>query len=240
MATTVKNEKGRDSGKSATPTTSFDDTALVHLRGKEPVTDSLTIAREFGRSHKHVLRTLDSLIADGTVGRPNFEPTSYTDEWNREQRMIELDERGALIAMPFVGGRNSRTGQVRLVDAFLALRRELSARTAPDRLAARRDAAANYSVLSEMLMLTREAEGKSTKPHHFANEARLVNEAFCGLFGALDRDTLSAAQLRILNRLQVRDAALIGSGKTYAERKSLLASYATSLRAAPRLSGGAA
>lgn len=124
-----------------------------------------------------------------------------------------------------------------LEDSYFA-RREVPVRNTPDRLTARRDAASNYSVLSEMLVLTREAEGKPTKAHHFANEARLVNEAFAGVFGPLDRDTLSAAQLRILNRLQVRDAALIGSGKTYAERKSLLASYATSLRAAPRLSGG--
>jgi Rha family phage regulatory protein len=239
MATTPQKQKGRDSGKSATPTTRGDDTALVHVRGSEIVTDTLTIAREFGRRHDNVMQTIASLTADGTVGLLDFKETSYIDRWNRKQPMIELTERAALIAMPFVGGRNSRIGQVRLVDAFLAMRRELSARTAPDRLAARRDAASNYSVLSEMLMIHREAEGKETKPHHYANEARLVNEAFCGAFGPLDRDALSAPELRILTRLQVRDAALIGSGKTYAERKSLLSAYAATLRVDPRLTGGA-
>ncbi|BAN22368.1 Rha family transcriptional regulator [Caballeronia insecticola] len=238
MPTTTTMQKGRAPCKNATPTTTAHDTALVHLHDGKPVTDSLTIAREFGRRHDHVLRALDSLIADGTVGRPNFEETSYTDEWNRQQRMIELDERGALIAMPFIGGRNSRAGQVRLVDAFLSLRREASARSAPDRLAARRDAASHYSILSEMLMIHREAEGKATKPYHYANEARLVNEAFSGVFGPLDRDALSAAELRILTRVEVRDAALIGAGKTYAERKALLSAYAVTLRADPRLTGG--
>ncbi|CAN0624352.1 conserved protein of unknown function [Burkholderia multivorans] len=234
MPTTTQKQKGRDSGKSAIQTTRAHDAALVHVRGRELYTDSLTIAREFGRSHKHVLRTLDSLIEDGTINRPNFGPTSYTDEWNRQQRMIELDERGALIAMPFVGGRNARKGQARLVDAFLSLRNAMAAKNAPDRLAARRDAASNYGILSEMLMIHREAEGKATKPHHYANEARLVNEAFCGASGPINRDALSAPELRILTRLQVRDAALIGSGKTYAERKALLSTYAASLRA-PKL-----
>jgi Rha family phage regulatory protein len=199
----------------------------------------VTIAREFGRRHDNVLRTLDSLIADGTIGRLNFEETSYTDEWNREQRMMELTERGALVAMPFIGGRNSRKGQARLVDAFLALRTALSARNEPDRIAARRDAASNYSILSEMLMLVREAEGKATKPYHYANEARLINYALTGEFRSIDRDSLSASDLRILNRLEVRDSALIGMGKSYDERKAMLPVYASQLRAAPRLAGGA-
>lgn len=97
-------------------------TDLVHMRGQTPVTDSLTIAREFGRRHGNVLRTLDSLIADGTIGRLNFESAEYLDEQGKGRRMVELDERGALIAMPFIGGRSSRAGQVRLVDAFLRLR----------------------------------------------------------------------------------------------------------------------
>lgn len=237
MRTTPEKQKGHGAGTLTTLAPRADDTALVHVRGGDLVTDSLTIAREFGRNHKDVLRTLDGLIADGTVGRRNAAPTSYTDERKREQRMIELDERGALIAMPFVGGRNSRTGQVRLVDSFLALRRELSARAAPDRFAARRDAASNYGILSEMLMMHREVEGKATKSYHYANEARLVNDAFRGVFGSLGRDALTASELRILIRLQLRDAVLIGLGKTYAERKAMLGDYATTLRADPRQTG---
>ncbi|MBN3851465.1 Rha family transcriptional regulator [Paraburkholderia sp. Ac-20342] len=234
---TLQKQTGRAPRTDAAQTFSDEHTSLVCVRGGELVTDSRTIAHEFGRRHDHVLCTLDSLIADGMIDRPNFGEISYTDEMNRQQRMIELDERGALIAMPFIGGRNSRVGQSRLVDSFLAMRRELSARTAPDRLAARRDAATNYALLSEMLALTREAEGKATQGHHYANEARLVNQAFSGVFGPLDRDAMNVSDLRILNRLQVRDAALIGMGKSYDERKSLLTVYAALLRT-PKLSGG--
>ncbi|MBB5467237.1 Rha family phage regulatory protein [Paraburkholderia sp. CI2] len=156
MATTSRNEKGRGSDKHATQptTTAGNDTALaeiVHLRGGVPVTDSLTIAREFGRRHDNVMRTLDSLIADGTIDGLNFEETSYTDESNRQQRMIELDERGALIAMPFIGGRNSRAGQVRLVDAFLSLRDNGAQLEESDALSTVLDRLPLYKAADEMM-----------------------------------------------------------------------------------------
>ena len=92
-------------------------------------TDSLTIAEAFGRRHDHVLRSIDQLIADGTIGLPNFGASSYLNKQNKAQRLISLDERGFLIAMPFIGGRRARQGQVQLVDEFLALRRELTRHT---------------------------------------------------------------------------------------------------------------
>lgn len=99
---------------------------IVRVDGGEPSTTSLIIAFEFGRPHKNVLREIDSLIEDGTIDRLNFEPISYTDEMNREQRAYRLNERASLIAMPFIGGKKSRDGQKKLVDAFIAMRSELT------------------------------------------------------------------------------------------------------------------
>lgn len=120
-------KQGRGADTLTTPTTRADDTALVHVRNGGLFTDSLTIAREFGRRHGNVLRTVDSLIGDGTVSRLEIESAEYLDEQGKPRRMFELNERGALIAMPFIGGRKSREGQVRLVDAFLSLRAQLLA-----------------------------------------------------------------------------------------------------------------
>ncbi|MFP3706198.1 phage regulatory protein/antirepressor Ant [Paraburkholderia sp. SIMBA_009] len=107
------------------------NTQLVSRRADGELTvDSLTIAREFDRNHKDVLRALDSLIADGTLNGRNFAPVEYADAKGEARRMIELTERGALIAMPFIGGRRARDGQVRLVDAFMRLR-EQATRAAP-------------------------------------------------------------------------------------------------------------
>lgn len=44
MRTTLINEKGRGAGTLTTPTTRSDDTALVHIRGSELVTDTLRAA----------------------------------------------------------------------------------------------------------------------------------------------------------------------------------------------------
>ncbi|MCA8080868.1 Rha family transcriptional regulator [Burkholderia cepacia] len=130
MATTQK-QKGRDSGKSATQTTRADDSALpalVHLRDGAPMADSVAIAQAFGRAHKNVLASLDSLIADDTINGLEFKPVEYRDAKGERRRAIELTERGALIAMPFIGGTRAREGQVRLVDAFMRMREQLAAR----------------------------------------------------------------------------------------------------------------
>lgn len=100
---------------------------LVYVRNGALATDSMTISHEFGRRHDNVLRTLDGLIADGTLNRLNFEAVEYRDAKGEARRMVELDERGALIAMPFFGGRRAKQGQAKLVDAFLAMRDQLRA-----------------------------------------------------------------------------------------------------------------
>ncbi|MCY0858082.1 Rha family transcriptional regulator [Cupriavidus sp. D39] len=214
--------------------------ALVQLRGGVPVTDSLSIAREFGVRHDNVLRSLDSLISDGTISHLSFELAEYLDEQGKPRRAIQLTERGALIAMPFIGGRNSRSGQVRLVDAFLALRQQLTEPKSVGWSTARGEVAANYAVVSQMLAMRREMEGKGTRSHHYANEARLINSAFSGKPDPIDRAALSAPELHILRRLEVKASALIGMGLCYEERKAALLAYGAELRGqkAGRLAGG--
>ena len=98
-------------------------------------TDSLIIAEAFDRQHAHVLRSIDRLISDGVFNQSNFGSVKYLDAKGEARRAIRLDERGFLIAMPFIGGRRAREGQVKLVDEFLSMRREL-ARQAETRLSA--------------------------------------------------------------------------------------------------------
>jgi Rha family phage regulatory protein len=104
-------------------------TRLIQVEGGEPTTTSLIIAEEFGRRHNDVLREIESLAKDETIDVRDFAPISYIDTMNREQRAYKLNERSALTAMPFIGGKKSREGQKRLVDGFLAMRKELTRRT---------------------------------------------------------------------------------------------------------------
>jgi Rha family phage regulatory protein len=100
---------------------------IVHLQQGAPVTDSVTIAREFGCRYDSVLRSLDALIADSTISLLEFNERDYIDVRGKKRRMIELTEPGALIAMPFISGRTARIGQIKMVSAFLSMRHELAA-----------------------------------------------------------------------------------------------------------------
>jgi Rha family phage regulatory protein len=203
--------------------------AIVHLHQGNPVTDSLTIAREFGRPHKNVLQSLDALILDGAISRLEFKPRDYTDERGKKQRMIELTERGALIAMPFIGGKNSRAGQVRLVDAFLSMRDELAGQPA-DWSDSRHKASAGYQMMADALHAVRAAAGKETQRHHYANEAKMVNWVLFGHFDPVERGELAQADLAMLDKVESRNAIWIAMGRPYEERKAALPAFLESIR----------
>ena len=203
---------------------SEDGAGLVHLRQGQPFTSSTVIAQEFGRRHDNVLQSLDSLIADGTLNHLEFKAVKYVDEKGEARRSLELSERGALIAMPFIGGRKSRLGQVRLVDAFLGMRSVLN-EVPPRWKAQRRLVAASYRTMSDALHEVRADDGKATKPHHYANEARLLNWVMFGKFDSIDREQLSASDLATLEALEARNAIWIARGRSYEERKAALPGY---------------
>ena len=91
--------------------------------------------------------------------------------------------------------------------------------------------AVSYKAMSAVLQEVRAEDGKETKMHHYANEARLVNWALTGKFCAIDRDALSSKDLDLLGALEVKDIALIGRGRSYKERKESLKEYAEAWRA---------
>lgn len=86
----------------------------------------------------------------------------------------------------------------------------------------RHEAAATYKVMSSMLDMKRQLEGKKTMPHHYANEAKLVNWALTGKFKPVDRDGLTANELDLLAKLEQLNTLLIGQGFNRDERKERL------------------
>lgn len=94
----------------------------------------------------------------------------------------------------------------------------------------RHQAAASFRVMNDVLRLKREDDGKETAPHHYTNEARLINWLMSGKFGKLDRETLSASDLGMLAMLEEKNAVLIGGSLNYEERKSILEQYARSFK----------
>jgi Rha family phage regulatory protein len=203
--------------------------ALVHFHMGKPVTDSLAISREFASRHDNVLQKLDGLIADSTTNRLDFKAVEYTDAKGERRRMIELTERGALIAMPFIGGRNARVGQVRLVDEFMALRAKLAEQVG-DWSDSRKKVSTGYQMMCDTVHEVRADDGKATSAHHYANEAKLVNWVLFGRFEAIDRDDLAHADLVLMDKVEAKNAIWIARGRTYEERKATLPAYLTGLR----------
>jgi len=94
----------------------------------------------------------------------------------------------------------------------------------------RHEATASYKVMGQILKLTRQRLGKTCAPHHFSNEARLINWALNGEFEKIDRDELSSGDLDLLAKLETLDAVLIGGGASYVDRKKELAQFASEQR----------
>ena len=90
----------------------------------------------------------------------------------------------------------------------------------------RHEATSSFKVMNEILHIGRDMKGKSTKAHHYMNEAKLVNWAIKGEFKGLDRDALSGQELDLLARLEERNAVLIGRGMEYKDRKVALKVFA--------------
>lgn len=96
----------------------------------------------------------------------------------------------------------------------------------------RHEASASYKVMGQVLQMTRQRLGNTCSPHHFSNEARLINWALTGEFGKVDRDGLGTGDLDLLAKLESMNTVLIGCAASYDERKEELERFASEQRAA--------
>lgn len=94
----------------------------------------------------------------------------------------------------------------------------------------RHETSASFKVLGQVLQLTRQRLGKTCAPHHFSNEARMINWVLMGKFGKIDRDGLSSGDLDLLAKLENMDTVLIGCGASYDDRKKELEQFASEQR----------
>lgn len=95
----------------------------------------------------------------------------------------------------------------------------------------RHEAAASFKLMQGMLHDVRNGNGKTTKPYHYSNEARLINYALTGEFKRVDRDSLPPHELDKLALFEKKNAILIGRGVEYKDRKKMLEQYALDLAA---------
>ena len=95
-----------------------------------------------------------------------------------------------------------------------------------DKRRLRHQVAATYKAVCNVLQLTRQQQGKDTKPYHYMNEAKLINSVMTGEYKSLDRDSLSYDDMDLLAVLEAQDLILIASQYSYEQRKSALHHFA--------------
>lgn len=70
------------------------------------MTDSLRVAKKFGKRHDRVLRAYDNLGCSKEFNRTNFGEIEYTDSKGRQQRAIAMTKDGySIMAMGFTGAK---------------------------------------------------------------------------------------------------------------------------------------
>lgn len=94
----------------------------------------------------------------------------------------------------------------------------------------RHQAASTYKAVCSVLQISKQQQGKETKPYHYMNEARLINWAMTGQFTGLNRDSLSYNEMDLLAELENQDLVLIGSNCTYEQRKNALYLFAQNFK----------
>lgn len=109
---------------------------LVFIHNNRPVTDSITVAEVFNKTHDNVIRDIrnqiEKLIAAGEIefSLLNFEESTYKNERGRSYRKFLLTEEAfALITMAYVTVDAMRF-KVRFINEFNQIKERLSKRNA--------------------------------------------------------------------------------------------------------------
>jgi Rha family phage regulatory protein len=201
---------------------------IIEIDHGKPMVSSLTIANEFGRTHKNVLQSIDNLIKEGTLTGLGFKPSEYIDESGKANRMYLLDERSSLIAMPFIGGKKAKEGQSRLVDAYLFYRDNFKDPPRKGIVQAKRDA---HLIAMDSLIEFRASIGKETGTVQFMSENKMMNWVVTGKFEKAEEGSLSNEEITVLEKVRLQNACMIDAGLSYDERKAGLVKFASSYRA---------
>lgn len=92
---------------------------IVCVQHREATTTSLKVAEVFGKQHKNVLSSIETLLVDlPEKDRLNFQPIFVEDSYGRKQPAYRMNRNGfSLIAMRFTG-KKALQWQLQFLEAF--------------------------------------------------------------------------------------------------------------------------
>lgn len=205
---------------------------LVEIKKLDLVTCSAVIAEGVGREHDTIIKLVDRSKADlEEFGRVGFEiRTIQTKGGPQKQRVALLNEQQTTLLITYMRNNDVvRAFKKRLVTEFFKMRSTLAAQKM-DRNSARLE----YKPMTDAIKHEREAQGKQIAPHHFSNEADLINRLALGMtaakfrvyheIGKKDsiRDYLTPEQIHCITDLQRANTVFISMGWDFEQRKEVL------------------
>ncbi|CNF52606.1 Rha family transcriptional regulator [Yersinia enterocolitica] len=205
---------------------------LVEIKKFDLVTNSAAIAEGVKKDHKPVIQLIRKYKADlEEFGRVEFEMRPFqTDGGMQKQEVALLNEQQTTLLITYM--RNSdivRAFKKRLVSEFFRMRGALASKKL-DRNTSRLE----YKPMTDAIKHEREALGKTISPHHFSNEADLINRITLGMTSAkfrvhndIDkkepiRDYLTTEQIHCITELQRANTVFISMGWEFEHRKEVL------------------
>lgn len=205
---------------------------LVEIKKLDLFTNTAVIAEGVGRGHDTIIKLVDRNKRDlEEFGRVGFEIRTFdTKGGKQKQRLALLNEQQTTLLITYM--RNNevvRAFKKRLVAEFFSMRSAL-AKKKMDRNSARLE----YKPMTEAIKHEREALGKQIAPHHFSNEADLINRLALGMTAAKFRvhheigkkepirDYMTPEQIHCITELQRANTVFISMGWDFEQRKEVL------------------
>ncbi|WP_161622947.1 Rha family transcriptional regulator [Enterobacter roggenkampii] len=202
---------------------------LVEIKKLDLVTNTAAIAEGVGRDHDTIIKLVDRNKSDlEEFGEVGFEIRAGYN--NSKVRVALLNEQQTTLLITYM--RNNevvRAFKKRLVAEFFTMRSAL-AKKKMDRNSARLE----YKPMTDAIKHEREAQGKQIAPHHFSNEADLINRLALGMTAAKFRvhheigkkepirDYLTPEQIHCITELQRANTVFISMGWDFEQRKEVL------------------
>jgi len=202
---------------------------LVEIKKLDLITNTAAIAEGVGRDHDTIIKLVDRNKSDlEEFGEVGFEIRAGYN--NSKVRVALLNEQQITLLITYM--RNNevvRAFKKRLVAEFFTMRSAL-AKKKMDRNSARLE----YKPMTDAIKHEREAQGKQIAPHHFSNEADLINRLALGMTSAKFRvhheigkkepirDYLTPEQIHCITELQRANTVFISMGWDFEQRKEVL------------------
>ncbi|MCM1315908.1 MAG: Rha family transcriptional regulator [Prevotella sp.] len=196
--------------------------------------DSLFVAKFFGKSHNHVVRDIEKLLAlDSGLSKEfnvsNFGRITYKDSRGRTQKAYALTRDGfTILTMGYTGAKAMHFKEL-YIKRFNEM--ESFIRTL---VTTRKE----FPLLTENIKLLHE----NPKPYHFSNECDMINKLVTGMTakkfrevhgvpkGESIRPYLTDEQLELMEKLQKCDVGLLVAFPDYEQRKRHLEWYMSQIQ----------